>query len=230
MLGLRPEDFFDLQTFSHKQVFDGCEHVWEALDALEGYLLSLPLGRIEGEVSSQAYIENPELLWVEKGAVVEAGAYIAGPCVIGSGTVIRHGAYLRGNILAGNDCVIGHTSEVKNAIFLDGAKAAHFAYVGDSILGNGVNLGAGVKCANLRLDGDPVSLRFKGERVVLGRRKLGAIIGDRAHIGCNAVSNPGTLVGMGAICRPCVNFGGFIPHGSVIRTSEDHFIGSSSVC
>lgn len=187
-----PDRFFDLAKFSHAKLFDGIENVWQALEALESYFSSLSLGTIEGEVSEKVYLINPELISIGQGSIVEPGAYISGPCVIGKNCQVRHAAYIRGGVILGDGAVIGHATEVKNSILLDEAKAAHFAYLGDTILGVGVNLGAGVKCANLRFDRKPIH----------GCNKLGLIAGDGAQLGCNAVTNPGTFLEKGAIVMP----------------------------
>ncbi|NGX61884.1 MAG: Bifunctional protein GlmU [Chlamydiae bacterium] len=199
---MTPSFFFDLTEFAHKALFPEERPVWHALDLLSEYLLSCQLGKIEGEVMSEAHLVDPESISIGKGSVVEAGAYIKGPCIIGENCQIRHGAYLRGNVLTGNGCVIGHATEVKNAIFLDSAAASHFAYVGDSILGNGVNLGAGTKCANLRFDRGLVKVFFEGQWLDTGRKKLGAVFGDQSQTGCNSVTNPGTFLVKETILPP----------------------------
>ncbi|MCI5143738.1 MAG: hypothetical protein D3909_18845 [Candidatus Electrothrix sp. ATG1] len=137
-----------------------------------------------------------------KGVLIESGALIKGPAVIGDYTEIRQGAYLRGYCLTGKRCVIGHTTEVKHSIFLNDAKAGHFAYLGDSILGNDANLGAGTKFANLRFLPGNVQIRTDNGVLDTGLRKLGAILGDRVQTGCNSVTNPGTLIGPEGILMP----------------------------
>ncbi|WP_370630426.1 glucose-1-phosphate thymidylyltransferase [Thermosulfurimonas sp. F29] len=152
------------------------------------------------------------------GVVVEPGALIYGPSWIGPNTQVRQGAYVRGEVLAGEGCVIGHTTEVKRAVFLDGAKAGHFAYVGDSLLGRGVNLGAGTKLANLKLARGHIKVRLEGEVYDTGLRKFGAVLGDGVQTGCNSVTNPGTLVGPGSYILPNVTAGpGVIPPRSIVR-------------
>lgn len=198
-----PSFFFDLTSFEHAKLFSGAQAVWEVLPNIDAYLRSLTLGVHKGTISPDAYLIHPELITIEQGASIEAGAYIQGPAWIGSGTQVRHGAYIRGGVLTGKNCVVGHTTEVKNALFLDGAKAGHFAYIGDSILGNEVNLGAGTKLANLRLDNQPVVIKVETTALPTTLRKLGAILGDRAQTGCNAVLNPGTLFEKEAVCFPC---------------------------
>jgi len=137
-----------------------------------------------------------------KGVLVESGAFIKGPTILGDRTEVRQGAYIRGHCLAGRRCVIGHTTEVKHSIFLDDAKAGHFAYLGDSILGNRVNLGAGTKLANLRFLGDEVIIKTPDGPVSSGLKKLGAIMADDVQTGCNSVTNPGTLLGQRSVLLP----------------------------
>jgi bifunctional N-acetylglucosamine-1-phosphate-uridyltransferase/glucosamine-1-phosphate-acetyltransferase GlmU-like protein len=129
------------------------------------------------------------------GALVESGAMIKGPTIIGPYSEVRQTAYVRGVVMSSPGAVIGHATEAKNALLLAGAKAGHFAYLGDSVLGREVNLGAGAKLANLKMNDSPYVFRFEGQRFTVKRRKFGAIIGDYTEIGCNAVANPGTLLG-----------------------------------
>jgi NDP-sugar pyrophosphorylase family protein len=215
---LKSSDFFDLSNFAHAKLFEEGKFPWEALSQIESYLHSLPLGVIEGDVSPQAYLINPEFISIGEGSIVEPGAYIQGPCWIGKNCVVRHGAYIRGNVITGDGCVIGHDTEVKSTIFLNKAHAAHFAYIGDSILGNEVNLGAGVKCANFKLDKQTINIHFQNERVPTQLRKLGALIGDRTQLGCNTVTNPGTLIGKEVRGYPGLNFGGYIPSRSILKS------------
>lgn len=144
-------------------------------------------------VLAGSYIASPNIEFRD-GVTVEPGAYVRGPAIIGEGTVIRQGAYVRGDLITGKDCVVGHTTEVKNSIFCNKAKAGHFVYIGDSILGHDVNLGAGTKISNLKMSGDEIVLNIEGEKIPSGMRKFGAIVGDRCETGCNSVLNPGVLL------------------------------------
>lgn len=139
---------------------------------------------------------------IGRGVLIESGALIKEPAIIGDRTEVRQGAYLRGYCLTGARCVVGHTTEVKHSIFLDDAKAGHFAYLGDSILGGEVNLGAGTKMANLRFLPGNVKIRTDDGPVATGMRKFGAILGDRTQTGCNSVTSPGTLMGKNSILMP----------------------------
>ncbi len=153
-----------------------------------------------------------------QGVLVESGALIKSPAIIGDYTEIRQGAYLRGYCLTGAHCVIGHTTEVKHSIFLDHAKAGHFAYLGDSILGRNVNLGAGTKFANLRFLPGNVLIRTPDGALDTGRRKFGAILGDMVQTGCNSVTNPGTIIGKDSLLMPNATApSGYHPPRTVIR-------------
>ncbi len=191
----RPADFINLDGFEHRRIFDGIDHIWQALDRLPSYLADHGEWTILGDVAPTAVLVGD--VYIGEGAVVEPYAMIVGPTIIGPNCTIRHAAYIRGDVLVAHDCVIGHCSEIKSSILLPGAKVPHFNYVGDSILGRNVNLGAGTICANLRFDGNQVSVRTNGSRepkLPTGRRKLGAIIGDEAQTGCNVVLDPGSLL------------------------------------
>lgn len=184
-------------------------------DSLKGWINSildaLAVGKdplVKGQVKPGAFLEGR--VYIGEGAVVEPTAYIQGPCYVGPGAEVRHGAYIRGNVYVGPHGVVGHTSEVKNSVLFDHAKAAHFAYVGDSILGPQVNLGAGTKLANLPLRRGVI--RYKdpttGALVSSGLKKFGALLGEGAQTGCNAVLSPGTILMPGTIVLPCAHFRG----------------------
>ncbi|MCL2789291.1 MAG: hypothetical protein FWD79_01460 [Desulfobulbus sp.] len=155
---------------------------------------------------------------IGKGVLIESGAMIKSPAIIGDQSEIRQGAYLRGNCLVGKRCVVGHATEVKHSILLNDAKAGHFAYLGDSILGNRVNLGAGTKCANLRFSSGNITVRNGELTLDTGMKKLGAIIGDDSQTGCNSVTNPGTILGPDSLLMPNTTApAGVYPRKSVLR-------------
>ncbi len=153
-----------------------------------------------------------------RGVLIEPGAMIKSPAIIDDMSEVRQGAYLRGYCLCGKRCVLGHTTEIKHTIFLDDAKAGHFAYLGDSILGNNVNLGAGSKFANLKFLPGNVAILANGKKIDTRRRKFGAVLGDNCQTGCNSVTSPGTLMAKGAILLPNTTAkGGFYPEKAIIR-------------
>jgi len=154
-------------------------------------------------------------VWLHPSVVLPAYATLIGPAWIGARTQIRPGAYLRGNVIVGEDCVLGNACEFKNCLLMDGVQVPHFSYVGDSILGNGAHLGAGAICSNFRLDQKPVTVRAAERSYETGLRKFGAIVGDRAEVGCNAVLNPGTLLGPRSLVMPAMAFGGELPAATI---------------
>lgn len=198
-----PENLFHLLGSDLK---DWIKQLLDSLDVKDSPI-------ILGDCHQNAHIEGR--VFIAKGASVEPGAFIKGPAYIGAGSEVRHGAYIRGNVFIGANCVVGHTTEVKGACFLDGAKAGHFAYIGDSILGQHTNLGAGTKIANLKLNKskvryiDPDSDRASDS----GLKKFGAILGDYAQTGCNSVLSPGSLLLPKTGVMPCHHFHGTLKHG-----------------
>jgi UDP-N-acetylglucosamine diphosphorylase / glucose-1-phosphate thymidylyltransferase / UDP-N-acetylgalactosamine diphosphorylase / glucosamine-1-phosphate N-acetyltransferase / galactosamine-1-phosphate N-acetyltransferase len=158
-------------------------------------------------------------IYIGKDTVVEPGALIKGPTYIGNETEVRQGAYLRGDVLVGRDCVVGHTTEMKSSVMLEGSKAGHFAYIGDSILGK-VNLGAGTKIANLKITGTPVTVEAGGNRYETGLRKFGAILADGVETGCNSVTTPGTLLSRGALLYPNCTARGYYPPGKIVKVIQ----------
>ena len=177
---------------------------WALLgDPLDQLLSGLPSEAIEIRPDPGVHLVG-ERIAIGAGTRIQPGALIEGPIRIGRDVLIRTGAYLRGGNWLGDGCVVGANTEVKRAIFLEGAKAPHLNYVGDSVLGAGVNLGAGTVLSNFRHDGREISIRVGLEAIPSGRRKLGAILGDRVLTGCNCVLHPGVVVGRGSQIYPGV--------------------------
>ena len=218
---LSPADLFDLQDFACRDLFDGLTYAWEAIPAIGAYLARYRARAGDSNVVAGTVMENATLLgagiWIGEGTVVEPGALIKAPALIGRHCEIRHGAYLRGNVILGDHAVVGHASEVKNAVLLNHAQAPHFAYVGDSILGNRVNLGAGTKLANLKIVEGNVTVRASGQVYDTGLRKFGALIGDDVEIGCNSVTSPGTVLSRGCLVYANTTVRGFIPPHRIVR-------------
>ncbi len=171
------------------------ERPWDLLDvALDAALDALPSQAIAIALDPRVYLAGDRIA-IGKGTRVAPGVTIEGPIRIGEECEIRPGAYLRGGVWIGDGCVVGTNVEVKRAIFLDGAKAPHLSYVGDSILGRSVNLGAGTVLSNFRHDGAEIVIPTSNGWLHTGRRKLGALLGDGVLTGCNSVLNPGSIVG-----------------------------------
>ena len=155
------------------------------------------------DLADPVYLKELDI-FIGKGTQLEPSAIIKGPAMIGENCDIRQGAYIRGNALIGNQCVIGHATELKNSILMDHTEAGHFNYIGDSIIGSHVNMGAGSKLANLQFRGadeklkgyiHPIHIPLDSETLDTGMEKLGAVIGDNVELGCNAIVCPGALIG-----------------------------------
>jgi UDP-N-acetylglucosamine diphosphorylase / glucose-1-phosphate thymidylyltransferase / UDP-N-acetylgalactosamine diphosphorylase / glucosamine-1-phosphate N-acetyltransferase / galactosamine-1-phosphate N-acetyltransferase len=218
------ETLIQVQGLHHEDRFAGADPL--ALmggglkELLEALLDELGVGdepRVAGSVSPHAILEGR--VYVAEGASVGPTAYVLGPSYIGPGAEVRHGAYVRGGLYLGPGAVCGHATEAKNSIFFDGAKAGHFAYVGDSILGRDTNLGAGTKLANLKVRKGEVAILDPdtGAPEPTGLRKLGALIGDGAQTGCNAVLSPGTVLFPETAVMPCAHFRGTLREGRFPR-------------
>jgi bifunctional UDP-N-acetylglucosamine pyrophosphorylase / glucosamine-1-phosphate N-acetyltransferase len=211
----KPADLFDLSQSEHQAVFQRCEYAWEALSRLAGYIEGAVRPGLHNRCDGVAYVG--ERVSIGEGTVVEDGAMIKGPAIIGANCRIRHNAYIRENVIIGDRCVVGNASEVKNSILFNHAVAPHFNYVGDSILGCGVHLGAGVKISNVKIVPGTVTVVINGQAFDTGLRKFGALVGDGAEIGCNAVLNPGSIIGRGSIIYPNTNWRGILPANTVVK-------------
>ena len=216
-----PLDLFvkesSLWFFDNFKSNNGFDYLGKALEVqLSAWLELLGVGpapMILGKVHPSSVIEGR--VYIAEGAHVEPHTYIQGPTIIGPQSEVRHGAYIRGNVFVGRKCVVGHTTEVKGSLFFDEAKAGHFAYVGDSILGFNVNLGAGTKLANLKIRGREVSILDPNTNVKIGSglRKFGSIVGDHAQTGCNTVLSPGSLLLPNTAVMPALHFQGTLKTG-----------------
>ncbi|MFB6083320.1 MAG: bifunctional sugar-1-phosphate nucleotidylyltransferase/acetyltransferase [Halorientalis sp.] len=177
----------------------GVGRPWELLEANEWKLGELQRA-VRGEVSEDADLRGPVV--VEEGATVEPGVVIEGPALVRSGAEVGPNAYVRGATLLCEDVHVGNGVEIKNSVVMRGTNVPHLSYVGDSVLGRDVNVGAGTQVANLRHDDEPVELTVKGERVSTGRRKFGVVAGDGAKTGINTSLNPGVTLSPGATTEP----------------------------
>ena len=196
MDAIKVKDLYDLTHTRAAQMLETCEYPWEALDKIGAAVLAV------GETLDAAAYDHPaENVWIAKSASVAATASITGPCVIGEKTEVRPGAFIRGNVLVGDGAVVGNSCELKNCILFDGVQTPHYNYVGDSILGYKAHMGAGAVTSNVK--GDKKNVVVHGEQSYeTGRKKFGAMLGDFAEIGCNAVLNPGTIIGRNATVSP----------------------------
>jgi len=211
----RPADLFDLSQTEHAVLFEGCQYAWEALSELPAYLMANLRPALRNHCDGVAFIG--EQVFIGEGTVVEDGVMIKGPAIIGRNCQIRHNAYIRECVIVGDNCVIGNSCELKNSLLFNHANVPHFNYVGDSILGYEAHLGAGVKISNVKLVEGNILVEVEGKLLDTGLRKFGALLGDSAEIGCNAVLNPGSIIGRGSVIYPNTNWRGVLPPGSIVK-------------
>ena len=213
-----PAEFFELEHTAHSKLFERDKYVWEALKQIPSYLQFRLKPAVLGELVGKPFVSGS--VFIGSGTIVEQGAMLKGPAWIGENCSIRSGCYVRENVIVGNNVVMGNSCEFKNCIIFDEAQIPHFSYVGDSIIGYKAHLGAGVILSNVKLDHAEISVLATDGMIATGLRKFGAIIGDRSEIGCNAVLNPGSVIGRDCIVYPGTNFRGVLPGNSIIKVRQ----------
>lgn len=188
----------------HVVEFDGNEWVdvgfpWSVLQANK-----LALRGIRREIRGivEEYVTIKGEVYVGEGSIIRSGSYIEGPVYIGSNVEIGPNARIRPYTVICDGSRIGFSVEVKESVIMEKVHASHLTYIGDSILCENVNLGAGTMIANLRFDNEPVKVMIKGVRVSSGRRKLGAVIGAGVKTGVNVSIMPGVKIGSNSWIAP----------------------------
>lgn len=213
-----PSAFLSLDHTAHAKLFESQKYVWDALKQIASYLQFRLKPAVLGEMLGKPFISNQ--VFIGTGTVVEQGAVLKGPAWIGQNCHIRSGCYVRENVIVGDGVVMGNSCEFKNSIIFDEAQVPHFNYVGDSILGYKAHLGAGVILSNVKLDHSEIIVAVDDERIPTGLTKFGAIVGDRTEIGCNAVINPGSIIGRDCIIYPCTSFRGILAEKNIARAAQ----------
>lgn len=210
------KDLFDLEHTQAKEYLSAFQYPWEALGGLKEYIVS-----VGKTLAKEEYEEISANVWVHKSATVAPSAQIHAPCIIGEGTEVRQCAFIRGSVFIGRNCVVGNSTELKNAVLFDGVQVPHYNYVGDSILGYKAHMGAGSITSNVKSDKSPVVIRHGNERMETGLKKVGAMLGDFAEIGCNSVLNPGTVIGKNSNVYPLSCVRGTVAENSIYKSAND---------
>jgi UDP-N-acetylglucosamine diphosphorylase / glucose-1-phosphate thymidylyltransferase / UDP-N-acetylgalactosamine diphosphorylase / glucosamine-1-phosphate N-acetyltransferase / galactosamine-1-phosphate N-acetyltransferase len=212
---LRTKDLFCLDSLPDEfHSLLETEYPWEILKKLDAFVDTIQDKRL-GKVHPTAVLEGN--IYIHETATIGPHAFIEGPAWIGEGASVGHGAYLRGGVVLAPYAKVGAKTEVKRSLFLYDAKAPHLNYVGDSVLGAKVNIGAGVKLANFNNMG--THIKVGGHET--GLRKLGAMLGDNVSLGCNAVTVPGTVIGPRSMVYNCVMVRGVIPADSIVKLKQE---------
>lgn len=209
---MQTENYLDLSKTIASEIFSGLSYPWEALPKIKDFILNLG-----PKLPKDEFEEIKENVWVSKEAVIANSAFIAGPTIICKGTEIRHCAFIRGSVIIGENCVVGNSTELKNAILFNNVQVPHFNYIGDSILGFKAHFGAGSIVSNVKSDKSNVSVLINGNKTDTGLRKFGAIVADYVEIGCNAVLNPGTIIGRNSNVYPASMVRGIIGENMIFK-------------
>ena len=210
---VRTKELFDCKTPYLAELFSAYEYPWQMLPEIKRYIVSL----VEKGLEGFALLKDGVL--VGKNVKIYDSAVIEGPAIIGHGTEIRPSAFLRGSVITGEGCVIGNSTELKNCVLLNGVQVPHYNYVGDSILGNLVHMGAGAVCSNLKSDKQNVVIHGTCDYET-GIKKIGGILADGADIGCGCVVNPGTVVGKNTSVYPLTSLRGVYPADCIIKKTD----------
>ena len=212
---VKNSELFDLSQTRASGLLTDKEYPWEALGDIHNLIIE-----IGNTLDPDLYDKVGEDVWIAKSATVFDSAYIHGAAIIGENTQVRHCAFIRGDALIGDNCVIGNSCEIKNVIIFNNCEVPHYNYVGDSILGFHAHMGAGSITSNIK--SDRKNIIIKGTKAyVTGRRKIGAILGDYAEVGCNAVLNPGTIVGQHSMVYPTTCVRGIIPANCIVKDDKE---------
>ena len=211
MSDIRINDLFDLSHTAVAGYLSGFDYPWKAVAGISELVLSMG-----ASLPSSEYEEREEGIWVHRSARVVATAVLIAPVIIGPGSFVGHSAFVRNGVIVGADCSIGTSVEIRNSILFDNVEIAHFNYVGDSIIGYHSHFGAGAIVSNVKSDYSNIVVRGEDD-FETGVWKLGAMVGDHVEVGCNAVLNPGTVIGRNTTIYPCNNVRGVIPPDSIMK-------------
>ena len=211
------KNLFDLSHSLAEPLLSRLQYPWEALSQIKSYIL-----QIGPSLPPEEYDNLAENVWIARSAKIAPTAVIQAPAIICAETEVRHCAYIRGSVIVGKNCVVGNSVEIKNAILFDNVQVPHFNYVGDSILGYKAHFGAGAITSNVKSDKLPVRVKCPGlPPIDTGLRKFGAMVGDHVELGCNAVLNPGTVIGRGTIIYPTSCVRGAVPENSIWKNTGE---------
>src|SRR3954462_5538662 len=213
-----PAELLSLEHTAHAKLFENQKYVWDALKQISSYLQFRLKPAVLGDLVGKPFISDS--VFIGEGTIVEQGAFLKGPAWIGANCHIRSGCYVRENVIVGDGAVMGNSCEFKNSIIFNEAQVPRFSYVGDSILGYKAHLGAGVILSNVKLNHREIAVTAEEGNIATGLTKFGAIVGDRTEVGCNAVINPGSVLGRDCIIYPGANFRGVLPGASVVKVRQ----------
>lgn len=213
---LHVEELLSLHHTLAFKLFEGVTYPWEVLPRIKEFILALGPA-----LDAAQFTEVKPTVWVHNSAVIAPTASVTGPVIIDEGAEIRQCAFIRGSAIVGKGAVVGNSTELKNCVLFDGAQVPHFNYVGDAVLGHKAHMGGGALTSNVKADKSLVSVHTaEGTHIATGLKKFGAILGDYAEIGCNAVLNPGTVIGRNSNVYPLSMVRGCVPEKSIYKDAS----------
>ena len=216
MKGVTVKELYTLEETIAKDIFEGVEYPWEVLPKISSFILKLG-----DSLSSEEYDKVGDNVWIARSAKVAPTAFINGPAIIGKDAEVRHCAFIRGNAIVGEGAVVGNSTELKNVVLFNKVQVPHYNYVGDSVLGYKAHMGAGSITSNVKADKMLVKVHAGTENIETGLKKFGAMLGDHVEVGCNAVLNPGTVIGRETNVYPTSMVRGFVPARSIFKNTGE---------
>ena len=205
-------NLYDLEETIAGEYLAQFTYPWEALKGIADFIRELG-----PTLDPDKFEKRGEDIWVAKSAKVAPTACLNGPLIIDEEAEIRHCAFVRGSAIVGKGSVVGNSTELKNDIIFNSVQVPHYNYIGDSVVGYHVHLGAGVILSNLKNDGTNIDIKYKGKKLPTGMRKMGSVIGDSTEVGCNSVLYPGTIIGKNTNIYPLTRVRGIINSNSIVK-------------
>ncbi len=211
-------NLFDMNETIAAELFEGKTYPWEVLKDISDFIIALG-----NKLPEDRFEKRGDNIWVAKSATVFESAYIGGPCIIDENATVRQCAFIRGSAIVGKGTTVGNSTELKNVILFNKVEVPHYNYVGDSVLGFHAHMGAGSITSNVKADKKNVVIHCGEENMETGLRKIGAMLGDWADIGCNSVLNPGTIIGRHTNLYPLSMVRGCVPAYHIYK-DKDHIV------
>jgi NDP-sugar pyrophosphorylase family protein len=205
-------DFLDCERTLAAPLLKKAQYPWDALDMLSEYVLRL--GRT---LDTELYEEVKTGVWVARSAAVSDSAQLTAPIIICEGAEVGNSSILRGPLIIGKGAFVGNSCEIQKSLVFDFARAPHYNYVSDSILGYRSVLGAGAIISNMRADRGEVVCNFGNISIGSGRKRFGAIVGDKADVGCSSVISAGSVLEPGSRVNPLTRVRGFVSAGRIYK-------------
>lgn len=210
---------YNLDETIAKEYLEQFTYPWEAIPGISDYILKLG-----PTLDKEKFDEISENVWVAKSATIAPSAYLGAPLIVDEEAEVGHCAFIRTSAIIGKGAYVGNSTEIKNDILFNGVQVPHYNYVGDSVLGYKAHMGAGAITSNLKADHSLVVVKDNydtQESIETGIKKVGALLGDYAEIGCNSVLNPGTVIGRNSNVYPTSCVRGVVPANHIYKDKDN---------